>query len=323
MKMKKAIKYLNTNDPDEVFKFYKRYYRSLTNKQIYYLLAKEGLIEHTWGSYMRHIFPQTRDDGFAIDTVKKYGESCSKISRETGYYGINANLLNPKKYLSIQVRNSLNLPSFELWSHQRYCIELWVEHPDLAEYIRNEIGNPRQVRVCHANDIFSERKLRDAYKRFEEMSLREPKEFVILYLGNWGAAGRKMYECVAKQFSNRVSLIRHIGINFEHIPNILPHPLAKILGKHAENNEIFDIYEHYEMEALRPTELILLIDDTIDEYYDRRLFPGKTIEDWVKVFNNLKEKLVQSIEKSIYSFEPSDSLENKSLNNRIAYRNTD
>jgi len=280
-----------TNIISEIIDQYAVYW-PLTEKQIYYLLLKEGRLgtelvdlEQLYG--IASIYPCPVDPDGLIN--------CSPSLH--GSFLPYASLRDRKKgYRRCVMYHLSAVPDFEIWRDQENHVELWVNDPAITDFLRiNRIEGEMHVPIHDCSRLLGLGPLTEARARLHYMRAVEGKSRVVLYLANLDYSGRERLKHMQTHFSGCVDQFDRIGINTEHTEDLPPKSGIGCDDDELKNDRVFleesILRECHSLHAVEPPELFHMVKTGIERYYDMNKYPHERIALWQKAHEGLKQSL--------------------------------
>lgn len=254
----------------------------LTLRQLYYQMVARDIIENTVNSYKRlgSVITDARLAGL-IDWSAL--EDRTRNLKGVRHYD------GPEDAIDSVTRNY----AIDKWENQSFRPELWVEKEALAGVIeRAAVDNDLNYLSCRGYMSASE--MYEGAQRIFRRRKFQHQETVIIYLGDHDPSGLDMSDNdMPGRFATffdkwrrdsglniRPPEIRRVALNFDQIDlyNPPPNPAKETDSRFAAYQEQFGD-ESWELDALPPTTLLEIIQETVDEFKDSDLFTLKEVEE--------------------------------------------
>lgn len=263
---------------------------SLTLRQLYYQFVASDLIENSERSYknLGSLISKGREAGLidwdAIEDRNRGHES--PYIQEDSEYLVNS----LPRYLS-----------FDLWKDQPNYVEVWVEKEALSGIVAKAC-DPRMVPYLACKGYLSSSEAYLAGKRFERARWR-CSGLHIIHLGDHDPSGidmtRDNHDRV-NLFSNDLDVnVHRIALNLDQIEEFAPPPNPTKLSDSRASAYIRKFgRSSWELDALSPSVLVDLIDESINDLIDVDLRDKviteerqavSRLESLVETFRNLDE----------------------------------
>ena len=192
-------------------------YWPLTEKQVYYLFLKEGNPEgqpvdmEDLYSIMKGWYPCDVDPDALINCVPSLKGSFlpyrSLKDRKTDYR-------------NRMMEHVSAIPDFEIWKDQENHVELWVNDPEITDFLRMHMHHEIRVPIHDCSRLFGPGPLTEAKARLDYMRSIEGKSSIVLYLASLDYSGRERLTQLQTLFKGKVDRFERIGINEEHITDL-------------------------------------------------------------------------------------------------------
>ena len=266
----------------------------LTLRQLYYRFVASGLLPNNQREYSRlgGIINKARLAGHVDwEAIEDRGRSLNHISRWS----------DPTEL----IYSATDSYSIDLWEGQEYRVEVWVEKQAL-EAIIEQAANELFCESFACKGYPSQSSLWRAHKRlkFYDQNGQTP---VIIYLGDHDPSGID----IDRDISSRMQTfgldlhVQRIALNMDQILQYKPPPNPT---KHTDSRSKGYIQqfgnESWELDALEPNVLHDLIQNTITEYLDGKLYSQrvdelrkqkeqlkKAAKNWKKVANFVENEI--------------------------------
>ena len=254
----------------------------LTLRQLYYQMVARDIIENTVNSYKRL--------GTVVTDARLAGlidwgalEDRTRNLKGLRHYD------GPEDAIESVTQNY----AIDKWEGQGHRPELWVEKEALAGVIeRAAVDNDLGYLSCRGYMSASE--MYEAAQRIFRRRKFRHQETVIIYLGDHDPSGFDMSENdLPGRFTTffdkwrrdsglniRPPEIRRVALNFDQIDlyNPPPNPAKETDSRFASYQEQFGD-ESWELDALPPTTLLEIIQETVDEFKDSDLYIVKEVQE--------------------------------------------
>lgn len=236
---------------------------NLTLRQVYYQFVARGLIPNKDTEYKRL--------GGIINDARLAGElDWSYIEDRTrNVRGSFGGYLDPGRYLE-SVADGYVEP---IWKGQEWRPEVWVEKEALADIIQQACG-PTRTPTFSCRGYVSQSEMYAAAKRFQKRR-RQGHRPLVIHLGDHDPSGIDMTRDIRERLdlmSGAPVPVLRIALNMDQVEQYNPPPNpAKITDSRAMSylEEYGD--ESWELDALEPSVLTDLIQDTLEGYIDREM----------------------------------------------------
>jgi len=230
----------------------------LTLRQIYYQFVSRDLLPNTQKSYdkLGTVISKARLAGL-IDWAAIEDRTRSAMGR--------SNWNSPLA----MIKAKSDEYSIGMWKNQENYVEVWIEKDALVGVIES---------VCYTNDInflacrgyVSQSELYKAGKRLKCQRDELGKNPIVIHLGDHDPSGidmtRDNFERLCMFSGGSIELIR-IALNYDQVQQYNPPPNpAKITDTRAKGYIKIHGDKSWELDALEPTVLQKLIQETIDSY---------------------------------------------------------
>jgi hypothetical protein len=233
---------------------------SLTLRQMYYVLVSQDLIENNLKSY--------KAIGDLVSDARMAGRmDWDAIDDRLREIRTVSTWRHPSDLLEACARQF----KLDLWMHQVNRVEVWVEKDSLAEIVTRAAHALRcPVMVCRG--YMSQSAMWEAgYRRFKDYHARGLHPIVI-HLGDHDPSGMDMSRDIQDRldmFSECRVQVDRIALNMDQIEQYEPPPNpAKVTDSRAKEYIRKFGTESWELDALDPKELDILIQDRIQTYRD-------------------------------------------------------
>lgn len=234
----------------------------LTLRQLYYQLVSQNIIVNDERSY--------KNIGVLINKGRLAGLiDWNFIVDRARYLRRRPNWDSPLDILS----SCAGQFTCSLWEEQDYSPEIWVEKEALIG-IAERVGLDLDVPYYTCKGFNSQSEMWSAAQRFRSQ-LKMKKTPVVFYLGDHDPSGLDM----SRDLQDRVRMfganieIKRIALNIEQVEELdLPANPAKSTDTRYKEYEREFGEDSWELDALNPTQLVKLIEDSILEIADEQLF---------------------------------------------------
>jgi 5S rRNA maturation endonuclease (ribonuclease M5) len=265
----------------------------ITLRQLYYRLVVHEIITNTHNSYKNFInhLGSAREQGMiAYDLFEDR-------SRYTLFPKAVSLKENVRDYILRAIKDALKVPRLDIWENQPEYVEVWIEKDALTNVVAG-IANKKQVPLFPSRGYTSLTKIEEARRRIYDKQ-RMGKHCVILYFGDLDPSGFDIYRNITRKFMDIQQLeIKRVALNPEHVSELIPIPL-KDTDTRTERFKQFILYHNipgaYELDALDPDELVRLVEQSIDIYFDHSLVDKKRMIKWQREFQNAKNRILSKI----------------------------
>ena len=267
-------------------------YWPLTEKQVYYLFFKEGNpqgqpvnMEELY-SIMKGWYPSDVDPDALINCVPSLKGSFipyrSLKDRRTDYRN------GVLEHVSA-------IPDFEIWKDQKNHVELWVNDPEITNFLRMHMHREIRVPIHDCSRLFSPGSLTEAKARLDYMRQIEGKSSVVLYLASLDYSGRERLNQLQVLFVDKVDRFERIGINEDHITDLFGKCAAFCDDNELMQDRVFQkesgLEGCYSLHAIEPSRLPDIVGAAIWQYYDMEKYPRERVALWKKAQKKLKQSL--------------------------------
>ena len=233
----------------------------LTLRQLYYQFVARDLIENSERSY--------KNLGNVVTKARMAGmmswEAIEDRNRHHQTYLIEEDIMNPIRELPRQIQ-------FDRWARQPVYIEVWVEKEALGNVIAKAC-DPYMVPHMACKGYLSASEAWRAGQRFAE-HIEYGQECVLIHLGDHDPSGIDM----TRDNSDRLDLftmipggvgVERIALNYDQVEQYTPPPNpAKLSDTRAKSYISRFGSISWELDALEPSVLERLIQDTLKKYID-------------------------------------------------------
>ncbi|MDF2554157.1 MAG: hypothetical protein K0R60_52 [Microbacterium sp.] len=237
---------------------------NLSLRQLYYQFVARDLIPNSEKSYNR-LGRIVNDARLAGIMDWSHIEDRGREAHGTSWAGH-----TPAEQAEL-IRNAKWGYSLDLWQDQTRRIEVWVEKQALEEVASRACGGLR-VGYFACKGYVSQSEMWAAGRRLREISAVHGQDPLILHLGDHDPSGIDMTRDIADRlnlFAERPIEVRRIALNMGQIEDLNPPPNpAKVTDSRFESYR--DRYgdESWELDAVRPEDLVTLIRDEIESEMD-------------------------------------------------------
>ena len=235
----------------------------ITLRQLYYELVSKNVIANKQKEY--------NNLGTLINDARYYGyvdwEIMEDNVRTLNYSGFYAGIAD-------LIENSIGSYVLDRWQKQDYYVEVWVEKDALSSFIKR-VTNQYQIPLMVNRGYSSATAMYKSSKRFNRKSYQDRKKCVILYLGDHDPSGLNMIEDIENRlgtFGCSVEIV-HVALTMDQIEQYSPSPNpAKVTDSRSRGYIRKFGNKSWEIEALKPTTLIELVESNIKKYLDEDKF---------------------------------------------------
>lgn len=261
----------------QIAKILSEYTARVTVRQAYYRLVAAGLIPNRQAEY---------DKVQSVITDARYAGLIDWNAIEDR----NREPLRPSEWASARDVLESAVKSFRLnrWATQPFYVELWVEKAALAGVLE-PISTDYHMTLMINRGYSSASAMKESAERIKHRG--EGKRPVVLYVGDFDPSGNDMVRDIRErlaEFGCPSHLdVRKIALTWEQIQQYQPPPNpAKLTDSRA--SEYIAQYgdECWEVDALPPNDLDLLVRTTINAYVDK-----KAMQDTIVRENLIKQKI--------------------------------
>jgi hypothetical protein len=255
---------------------------TLTLRQIYYRFVAAALIPNSQKEYKK------------LGSIINDGRMAGLIDwNAIEDRGRNLNTIPAWSNPADIIRAAANGYAIDLWEGQEYRVEVFVEKQALESVIENA-AQPLACASYACKGYMSQSEMWRAANRFKNYSERGYKS-VIIHLGDHDPSGVDMTRDIDDRlyvFGAKVKVER-IALNMDQIEKYDPpaNP-AKLTDTRANDYIALHGDESWELDALEPSVLHKLIQDTIRKYMDVDMFDARKEqqEEERKQLDNVSEK---------------------------------
>ncbi|MCL2745130.1 MAG: hypothetical protein FWE67_14900 [Planctomycetaceae bacterium] len=243
---------------NEIIAEYQEQGYCITLRQLYYQFVSRNLLENSKRSYQR------------LCSIIKDGRMAGMIDWDT--------IVDRTRQL--QCRSRWDSPEeilescsrsfhLDLWEGQSHRVEIWIEKDALISVIEDTCNSwDCPYLACRGYNSASE--MREAAQRIIEAG-RCGYNYTILYAGDHDPSGSDMsrdIESRLRQFGARFDF-RRIALNREQVSrfNLPPNKIKDSDSRSRTYRSKFGT-ECWELDALPPSELVRIIDDSIEQHID-------------------------------------------------------
>ena len=254
----KVIQYAN-----DIIEEYQAQGFDLTLRQLYYQFVSRDLIPNQQKEYKKL--------GSIINDARLAGLiSWEAIVDRTRNLVVSPHWSGPREIVEACSRQF----QIDKWEGQKYRVEVWIEKDALVGVIEN---------VCKQNDVpyfscrgyTSQSEMWSAGRRLKEICDYQNQTPIIIHLGDHDPSGIDM----SRDIEDRLELfmgglsVKRIALNMDQVEEYNPPPNpAKITDSRATAYIRKFGRESWELDALEPSVLSTLIQETINEYKDEDLW---------------------------------------------------
>lgn len=180
----------------------------------------------------------------------------------------------PRQWSSAGSLVDIALNQFRLprWEGQDYYVELWVEKQALAGVLET-VADEHHITLMVNKGYSSQSAMHESAERFRREGLRGLKSSILLYLGDHDPSGEDMVRDVRDRLEmfrvKNIEVIK-VALTMDQIEEYDPPPNpAKITDSRAR--AYIEKYgdSSWEVDALDPSVLVSLIEESIEPYLDR------------------------------------------------------
>ncbi len=160
------------------------------------------------------------------------------------------------------------------WQKQDYYIEVWVEKDAISSFIKR-VTDRFQIPLMVNRGYSSATAVYKGKKRLNKKLYLDQKNCVILYLGDHDPSGLNMIEDIEKRLGifRCHAEIDHIALTMAQIKKYKPSPNpTKITDSRSKRYIKMYGNDSWEIEALKPTALVKILEDNIKKYLDKDKF---------------------------------------------------
>jgi hypothetical protein len=283
-----------TCNPDGIGYIIDQYaaYWPLTEKQIHYLLLAEGTPETELVDIEEQLYGVA--DMYECETDPDGAINCYPSLH--GSFLPYASVQHRKKdYRKRMMEHLSAVPDFEIWRDQQHHVELWVNDPDITDFLRNNRSRWEiQMPIHDCGRLLNPGPLTETDARLRYMKYIEGKSTVVLYLANLDYSGRERLKQMQRVFRG-VARFDRIGINAEHTEGLLPKSAMGRPRKELKDDRLFQkessLPECYSLHAVDPVELLYIVETAVKRYYDMEKYPHERVARWQKAQEHLQKSL--------------------------------
>lgn len=247
---------------NEVIYIYQVQGYTLTLRQLYYQLVARGIIENNMRSY--------KNTGALINDARLAGlidwEAIGDRTRKL------KTLSRWKSPVDI-IDSAIYSYSRDLWEHQNYYLEVWVEKEALVEVVATAC-KPWDVSYFCCRGYVSQSEMWEAAQRLVG-KCNQGKDCLIIHLGDHDPSGIDMSRDIEERlqmfgnhdsdnFASHFQGLRRIALNMGQIKQFNPPPNPAKTTDSRYKSKFGD--DSWELDALEPKVITSLIQDTISEY---------------------------------------------------------
>lgn len=235
---------------------------TLTLRQIYYQFVSRDLIPNTERSYknLGSVISDGRDAGLIDwDAIEDRGRSVTEWPIEEDEKSV-------LEYIEYEF-------ALDYWERQNVYVEVWVEKDALSSVIERACRR-RSVPFMACKGYLSASEAWRAGQRFED---NEHKRCVMIHLGDHDPSGLDMTrdnEDRLRLYSHGADIeVRRIALNRDQVNHYNPpeNP-AKVTDSRAAAYIAEHGHSSWELDALEPSVLEQLIEDTLADYIDEEIW---------------------------------------------------
>lgn len=245
---------------DEIATDYKRRGFNLSLRQLYYQFVSKGLIPNSEKSYNRlgRIVNDARMVGLMDWThIEDRGREAHGVHWAGSVPAQQSELIRDAKFGY----------ALDLWEYQNRRVEVWVEKQAL-EQVAQRATNGLRVGYFACKGYVSQSEMWAAGRRLREISLIHGQVPLILHLGDHDPSGIDMTRDIEERlslFAGEPIEVRRIALNMAQIDELNPPPNpAKVTDSRFEAYRDRFGDESWELDAVRPEDLVTLIRDEIE-----------------------------------------------------------
>lgn len=180
------------------------------------------------------------------------------------------------------IRNAQYGMSVDLWQDQDYRVEVWVEKQALEEVVQRAASRFR-VGYFACKGYVSQSEMWAAGRRLGNVVLENNQRPLVIHLGDHDPSGIDMTRDIGERlslFAETEVEIRRIALNMEQIDEFNPPPNpAKMTDSRFSSYAAEYGNESWELDALRPEQLVDLISREIDSVLDRETYNQRREEE--------------------------------------------
>lgn len=180
------------------------------------------------------------------------------------------------------IRDAQYSMSVDLWQDQDYRVEVWVEKQALEEVVQRA-ANQFRVGYFACKGYVSQSEMWAAGRRLGDVVTENNQRPLVIHLGDHDPSGIDMTRDVGERlslFAETEVEIRRIALNMDQIDefNPPPNPAKMTDSRFASYAEEYGT-ESWELDALRPEQLVSLITREISTVLDREKFDARKAEE--------------------------------------------
>jgi hypothetical protein len=249
---------------DEIATDYRGRGYNLSLRQLYYQFVARGLIENSEKSYNRL--------GRIVNDARMVGimdwDHIEDRGREAHGIGWPGTVPSPQRELIESAKWGYVV---DLWEGQGRYVEVWVEKQALEEVAERAVGGFR-CGYFACKGYVSQSEMWQAGRRLQRVRRAFGREPLILHLGDHDPSGIDMTRDIADRlslFAERPIEVKRLALNMDQIEELNPPPNpAKVTdSRFVDYQERFGD-ESWELDAVRPEDLVELIEQEIREVVD-------------------------------------------------------
>jgi len=244
---------------------------AITLRQLYYRLVARNLIENKQSNYqyLSRAMVEARLDGrIGFEDIE---------DRTRSVEGGDWMDITPQRRLEMAVERIKELPERHckpMWLMQPYYVEIWCEKQALSN-IFEAVGYTYCVKSFASRGYTSWTALYDGAMRFQEQS-DQGKEVVLLYFGDYDPSGKDIERFIRSTMQRTFNLdltVKRVGLTKDQIDQykLPPQPCKSSDARYdqfvADHGNIA-----VELDALEPSILKDMIEESISEYYDETIY---------------------------------------------------
>lgn len=249
---------------DRIATDYRRRGFNLSLRQLYYQFVSLDLIPNSEASYNRL--------GRVVNDARMAGVMDWSHLEDRGREAHSVNWMGhvPPAQAEL-IRQAKYGYSLDLWEGQHRRIEVWVEKQALEE-VAERAANRWRVGYFACKGYVSQSEMWAAGRRLRRQA-QAGAEPLILHLGDHDPSGIDMTRDIGDRlslFADRPIEVKRIALNMDQIDelNPPPNPAKQTDSRFEAYAERFGVDESWELDAVRPEDLIELIDQEIRTYVD-------------------------------------------------------
>lgn len=254
----KAVSYELILKCDQIINAYKAKGFDLTLRQLYYQLVAKAIIENNERSY--------KNLGSLVNDARLAGMlDWEQLTDRTRNLEQLAMWDSPRDLLKAAARQYKSNP----WISQDMYAEVWVEKEALAGVVERAADTWRVPWFC-CRGYVSQSEMYSAAMRLKALSAN--KDVTVFYLGDHDPSGLDMPRDIQNRFrifGVEDVYVERIALTWGQIEDLKPPPNpAKVTDSRFQSYQREHGDESFELDALSPEELILLIESKVEELID-------------------------------------------------------